>query len=243
MSSSITDARNFVTARTWGTLSTHSKYWEGFPFGSVAPYDITEEGSIVILVARISEHYKNLAADPRASLLVSEETVTNDPQPFSRITLLLTFTETRDQALRDSYLARFPQTKLYEEAHGFTFMIGRCIGVRWIKGFGEIHRFDGAAFAAAVPDPIAYASSRILSHMNEDHQDVLMDLLASAGISTPIYGARMVVIDSNGFRVRTGYGARAAEAMFTFDTPVLTSEEVRREMIALVTQVRQSKMA
>ena len=65
-------ARDFITLNRTGFLSTISVSEAGYPFGSITPYDIDSEGRLIILIADISEHYKNLMADNRGSMLISD---------------------------------------------------------------------------------------------------------------------------------------------------------------------------
>ena len=64
--------KDFVAYNNVGVLSTHSRSLPGYPFGSVVPYDVTASGDIVIFISRISEHYRNLVTDEKASLLIAD---------------------------------------------------------------------------------------------------------------------------------------------------------------------------
>lgn len=57
------DARRWLRAHRYGLLSTHSRAVEGYPFGSVVPYVLDHEACPVLLVSRLAEHTRNLAAD------------------------------------------------------------------------------------------------------------------------------------------------------------------------------------
>lgn len=233
-----TDARNLVTASTWGVLSTLSRRHGGVPFGSVAPYDIRPDGKLVILVASISEHYKNLSADGRASLTVSEAARSEDPHTKGRATVLLDFAPISDADAARAYHERFPQTRGYEVTHDFHFLAGTPTRVRWIGGFGEIGWVDGAEFAAARPDPLAYLADGMIRHMNEDHLDALADLVRSRDRGAELRAVRMVAATSLGFTVRTGYGEKAAYHRFDFPEPAGDSEAARYAIIALLREAR-----
>ena len=56
-----------------GSLSTLSRKQPGFPFGSVMPYGLDEQGRPVFLISTMAMHTQNLRADPRASLLVTQD--------------------------------------------------------------------------------------------------------------------------------------------------------------------------
>jgi putative heme iron utilization protein len=56
-----------------GVLSTHSVHLQGYPFGSVVPFCLDNQGRIVILISELAQHTKNIKQDSRCSLLVFAE--------------------------------------------------------------------------------------------------------------------------------------------------------------------------
>ena len=65
-------ARTLVASANRGTLSTLALDPAGYPFGSVATYAIDDAGRPIVFVSTMAEHTRNAAADPRASLIVTE---------------------------------------------------------------------------------------------------------------------------------------------------------------------------
>lgn len=53
-------ARELLLKEYRGVLSTLSKAMPGFPFGSVVPYCLDEQGRPLILISRIAQHTHNL---------------------------------------------------------------------------------------------------------------------------------------------------------------------------------------
>jgi Pyridoxamine 5'-phosphate oxidase len=72
-------ARTLVHISRIGSLSTLSRKQPGFPFGSVMPYGLDERGRPIFLVSTMAMHTQNLKADPRASLLVTQDDTDGDP--------------------------------------------------------------------------------------------------------------------------------------------------------------------
>ena len=70
-------SRTLVSAQSRGALSTIGLQPPGTPFGSVATYGLDGEGCPSFFVSTLAEHTRNLDADPRASLLVVEDTPLN----------------------------------------------------------------------------------------------------------------------------------------------------------------------
>ena len=58
------NARELLLKEYRGALSTLSKAMPGFPFGSVVPYCLDEQGRPLILISRIAQHTHNLQKDP-----------------------------------------------------------------------------------------------------------------------------------------------------------------------------------
>lgn len=238
---SLTDIRSFVTAQRWGVLATASQSHSGYPFGSLVPYDIDSRGSIVIYVSLIAEHYKNLKADGRASLLALDSFGISDPQAHARATLLLDFQvvpEAEREAAQKSYETRFPNSINYEIAHNFLFMRGTTRGVRWIGGFGDIQWVSGDNFSSAVPDILAYAAWDVISHMNQDHADALSDLVKSKVPGQgQIHDPKMVALDHSGFKIQYGKEPRR-EVHIPFVPEITDATSVRTSMIETLRQAR-----
>ena len=55
-----------------GALGTHSVAMAGFPFVSAVPFVADALGRPAFLLSGLAEHTRNLLADPRASLLVTD---------------------------------------------------------------------------------------------------------------------------------------------------------------------------
>ena len=60
--------------RNGGQPGDHRPDPAGYPFGSVVSYGLDESGEPLFVISQLAEHTRNLGADPRASLLVTEPT-------------------------------------------------------------------------------------------------------------------------------------------------------------------------
>src|SRR4029077_10429057 len=81
-------ARTLVYLGRMGSLSTLSREQPGFPFGSVMPYGLDDHGRPSFLISTMVTHTQDLQADPRASLLVTQEDTEGEPLGASRVTLV-----------------------------------------------------------------------------------------------------------------------------------------------------------
>src|SRR5437016_12856959 len=81
-------ARTLLHLGRIGSLSTLSRKQPGFPFGSVMPYGLDNQGRPIFLISTMAMHTQNLQADPRASLLVTQADTSGDPLGASRVTVV-----------------------------------------------------------------------------------------------------------------------------------------------------------
>src|SRR5215813_14384733 len=81
-------ARTLVYLSRMGSLSTLSRKQPGFPFGSVMPYGLDDQGRPIFLISTMAMHTQNLQTDPHASLLVTQDDGSGDPLGASRVTLV-----------------------------------------------------------------------------------------------------------------------------------------------------------
>ena len=74
-----------------GTLATHLREPEGFPYPTMLPFALDARHRPVILVSRLAEHTRNLQTDSRAGFLVVHEPGEN-VLASERVTLIGNFT-------------------------------------------------------------------------------------------------------------------------------------------------------
>src|SRR5580693_10029626 len=68
-------ARTLASLGRIGSLSTHSRKFPGFPFGSMMPYAADNLGRVVFFISSMAMHTQNLQQDSRASLLITQPDV------------------------------------------------------------------------------------------------------------------------------------------------------------------------
>ena len=98
------EAQQFLFCAHKGILSTHSAKFDGYPFGSVAPFVLNHQGMPTILISTIAEHTKNIIQNAHVSLVVFENE--NDLQANARLTLLANSEQTdkNNNLMLDRYL-------------------------------------------------------------------------------------------------------------------------------------------
>jgi hypothetical protein len=233
-------ARTLVYLGRIGSLSTLSRKQPGFPFGSVMPYGLDDHGRPILLVSTMAMHTQNLHADPRASLLVTQEDTDGEPLGASRITLVgnvLPLPDAEVAEARRVYLARHANSKYWVDFEDFSFYKMDVVDVYYVGGFGVMGWVSATDYDRSQPDPLAESMAEIIRHMNADHKDALV-LLARTFAHVESQEATMTAVDRLGFQVRlkTQEGRRGARIAFLRE--VSNPAETRKVLVEMVQQAR-----
>jgi heme iron utilization protein len=223
-------ARRLLNHQSMGVLSTHSVDVEGYPFGSIAPFVLNYDGEPTLLISEIAQHTRNIKHNAKVSLIVFDQGA-DDPQAGGRLTWIgdAERVAPSDTASRLRYLRYFPSSASYFETHDFSFYRIRLRRARFIGGFGQIYWIEPEAML--VPNPFRDSESRIVEHMNQDHQPALFrycEVLRNVKPRVVI----MTGIDSEGFDLL----ADQRKLRIDFDAPVHTVEEARAVLVKLARQ-------
>src|SRR5262249_49588160 len=65
-------SRALLATRACGSLATISNECPGYPFASLVGYAVDDRGRPLFCLSGLAEHSRNIAADPRASLMITE---------------------------------------------------------------------------------------------------------------------------------------------------------------------------
>ncbi|MFT4063474.1 HugZ family protein [Paraburkholderia sp.] len=127
-----------------GTLATHARQPEGFPYPSMLPFAPDARHRPTILISRLAEHTHNLHADPRAGFL-AVDAPDGDVLGGQRVTLLGTFEPVDPTAeVVRRYLRYHPDAERYLVLGDFSFWTMKLERLRYIGGFGAMGWLDGA---------------------------------------------------------------------------------------------------
>jgi putative heme iron utilization protein len=234
-------ARTLLHLGRIGTLSTLSRKQQGFPFGSVMPYGLDENGRPIFLISSMAMHTQNLQADPRSSLLVTQPDASGDPLGASRVTLLgnvLPIPEPEIAEARKLYLARYPNSKNWVDFEDFSFYRMDVMDVYYVGGFGVMGWVAASEYYHGQPDPLADVAAGIIQHMNTDHGEAL-NLLARAFAGIESQEAEMTSVDRLGFHVRLKTATGPRGARIAFSREVSSPADARSVLIEMVAQARQ----
>ena len=132
-----------VRARSTAALGTlHG----GAPYVSMVPYAIAADGSgLLIHVSTLAAHTKDMLADARVSLLITEaEGAEKSPLGLERVSVQATAERVAAgaaglPAFRAAYLARFPDAEQMFGFADFSIFLIRPLSARFVAGFGQAH--------------------------------------------------------------------------------------------------------
>jgi putative heme iron utilization protein len=144
-------ARTLAHLGRTGTLATLSRKHPGHPFASVMPYALDEVGQPLVLISSMAIHTQNLAADPRASLLVTQPTA-GDPLAAGRLTLMSevrTVPEAEIGGVKAAYLARHPNAAYWVDFEDFAFWRLQPVDLYFVGGFGAMDWVSAADYVTA----------------------------------------------------------------------------------------------
>ncbi|MBM3350444.1 MAG: DUF2470 domain-containing protein [Betaproteobacteria bacterium] len=229
------EARRFLRSTHSGLLSTLSSKFDGYPFGSVAPFVLGHDCQPVILISSIAEHTKNIVSNAKVSLLVFAGA--EDLQANARLTLLgeAIKIEKNDADLKARYLRYLPQAASYFDMHDFAFYRINISQVRYIGGFGKMSWMSSSELLSLPPadnNLLAGQETSIIAHMNADHIDSLIaycQYFHQINAST----ATMLGIDTDGFDVRVIDADTTKIVRFEFDRPVQDAQSARVALVQM----------
>lgn len=127
------DPAILLTAVRHGALAT---LLDGHPYASLVAC-AASRGAPLFLLSDLAEHTRNLARDPRASLLVVEEGG-GDPLARARATFVGRCVPAAREEVEADYLCAHPEAAGYLELRDFRFWRLEVQAVRTIGGFGAM---------------------------------------------------------------------------------------------------------
>lgn len=146
----------------------------GAPYVSLVAVATAADGAPLLLLSTLAKHTRNLAADPRASLLF-EDVGAENPLADSRVSVSGRVAVSADPQVRRRYLARHPGHQGFSAFKDFAFYRLEPESAHIVAGFGRIETLPRAAVMTDVSDSaeLLAAEENAAKHMNEDHADAL----------------------------------------------------------------------
>lgn len=233
--SHIEDIRQLVASQSQGVLATVAQEPAGYPYTSIVPYCLTDQGLPLVLISKLAQHTRNVLVDRRVSLFVHQ--LSAEPLAAPRVTIMGDLVPVANEQIADlaaRYYRFFPQSQDFHQIYDFSFWQLQPLHLHYIAGFARVYPLAGAELAEANPF-FAEAENGIISHMNEDHSDVLPLYARLHGVSlTADQRVVMTGLDRHGFYLR----AETQIIYIPFPKSVDNPAQVRAALVAMAQQAR-----
>jgi putative heme iron utilization protein len=227
--------RLLARGRTRAALATSLN---GAPYASLVLFTVDLDASPLLLLSDLAQHSRNIAFDPRVSLLLDGTEGQPDPLTGPRLTLLGRALPTDDPRCLERFMSHHPASAVYAGFRDFRLFRVTVERGHLVAGFGRIEWINGADFLLALDaSTLAAAEFEILRHMNEDHSDTIgryaCGLLGSTGT-----GWRMTGIDPEGIDMRCDGETARLDFAAPVLSPVLTPVAARAALVQLADAAR-----
>ena len=225
------EARRLLRAARSGTLATSAS---GQPFASLVTPATAPDGSVLLLLSDLSEHTRQLRAEPRSALMVAGAANGPNPQTAPRITVTGLAEPEPDPTMRARWVAAHPYAAFYAGFGDFHLFRLRPLTGLFVGGFARAHRLREAQLTpdAGAVKALAVAESGIVAHCNDDHADALALIAQHHGAASG--GWRMAALDVDGFDLVDGEQVLRV----AWSAPVADPGQVRTELVRMVGEAR-----
>jgi heme iron utilization protein len=225
------EARRLIRAAGGAALATQT---DGQPFASLVTPAAAPDLSPLLWLSTLSEHTRQLRAEPRCALLFTGAPDGPNPQTTPRVTLTgraEPVEGTEAAALKARWLARHPYAALYADFADFALWRVAPGGALLVGGFARAVRLR---LADLLPDPaavaaLAAAEAGIVEHVNADHADAVAaiaeGLLGQAPAAAEPW--RIVAVDVDGADLSAGERV----CRLHFSRSVASAEDARAELV------------
>ena len=202
---------------------------EGAPYASLVLVAADLDASPLLLLSDLAQHSRNIASDPRVSLLLDGTEGHADRLDGPRLTLLGRAEAVAEPRLLERFTARHPSSALYAGFADFRLYRVAVERGHLVAGFGRIDWVDGADLLFdGETGPLAAAEAEIVAQTNRDHAAAI-DCCAGNLLGREESGWRMTGLDPEGLDLRRG----GATLRLDFPAPATTVEAVHAALAQL----------
>ncbi len=228
----VADAKRLTRLARTGALATLDA--AGAPLTTLVGVASDFDGAPLFLMSTLSRHTKNLAQDPRASLLLTGRRERGDPLNWPRVTVGGLVEHCADPRAKVRYLQRNPKAGPYAGFADFSVFRLRIDDVHFNGGFGRAAPLKPIEVLASRGGEAALteAEERLLAGVNALGEAKLARLAGhKASPRAPGPGGwRAIGLDAEGLDLAAG--GRAARAQFA--TPAQDPEAWRARLSKLL---------
>jgi len=207
----VADAKRLMRLARIGALATLDPA-VGAPLTTLVGVASDFDGAPLFLMSTLARHTRHLAADPRASLLLTEERERGDPLNHPRISLNGRVDKASSPHVRARYLQRNPKAKLYADFTDFAFFRLTVEAVHFNGGFGRADLLTPAdiLIGRGTETALAEAESRLIDWVGAFGDEALARLVGHEAGGRQAW--RAVGLDAEGLDLAAG--GRPARVQF-----------------------------
>ncbi len=222
-------ARRLVRSSGRATLAT-ALAGDGWPYASLVMVACAQDASPLLLISELAEHTRNLALDPRASLLFDGTIGLDVPLTGLRATVLGPVERCDNTAMLDRYVRRHPHAETYLALGDFHLYRMTVERAHVVAVFGAIDWLsaDQVVLDVGPHGELVADESDIVRHVNEDHAD-----------SVTLYATGLLGLTGEGWTMTGIDLSRESDiARLDFDCLMSDANAARKALIELVGKAR-----
>jgi heme iron utilization protein len=210
-SEAVADAKRLMRLARTAALATLEAD-QGAPLTTLVGVASDFDGAPLFLMSTLSRHTRNLARDPRASLLLSEPPSRGDPLNHPRVTLSGRIEQCDSPRAKVRYLQRNPKAKLYANFADFATFRLMIESVHFNGGFGRAGALAPADILISREGEalLAEAEPRLIDEVNAMGDEATARLAGRKASARQIW--RAVGLDAEGLDLAAG--GRPARVQF-----------------------------
>jgi putative heme iron utilization protein len=218
----VSEGRSLLRRIRVGSLATLDRE-TGHPFASLVSVATDFDGSPLLLMSGLSAHTRNIEADPRVSLMLSQAGK-GDPLAHPRLTLIGRCERDPSPVARRRFLKRHPKSALYADFGDFAFYRIAIEGGHLNGGFARAARLSAEELLTPLEgaESLLEAEPSAIDHMNEDHAEALN-----------LYATRLLGLRSGRWRL-TGLDPDGMDLILREESARLLFEDRIRSFEALI---------
>lgn len=196
-------ARRLLRTVERATLATVTA--EGWPFASLVLVAPAPDGTPLLLLSALSAHTRNIAAEPRVSLLIDGTAGFDHPLEGPRLTVIGRASVETAPTARARYLARYPAATGYAEFTDFAIYRVAVAHAHFVAGFAVTRKVKAEELLC---DTVGCAAllvgeAELVAALNARHGDAL-DACAARLLGRSGTGWQVTGIDPEGCDLRRG---------------------------------------
>ncbi len=223
----VADAKRLMRLARTAALATLDPT-SGGPLTTLVGVASDFDGAPLFLMSTLARHTQHLAADSRASVLLTDVPERGDPLNHPRLTLNGRVEKAQSARVRTRYLQRNPKAKLYADFADFAFFRLAIETVHFNGGFGRADALTSAdvLIARDAEALLAEAEPRLIERVNALGDVAVARLAGRKAAGRQAW--RAIGLDAEGLDLAAGGHA----ARLPFDSPARDEAEWRGKLEA-----------